>query len=83
MRQRRRRRRRRWWRRRSVPLLQRALDVPQRAAGRAHLDDLELHPPARCGSGRRRRWRRRREATAAAAAASGIAIARLLSGVLL
>jgi hypothetical protein len=79
MRQRRRRRRRRWWRRRSVPLLQRALDVPQRAAGRAHLDDLELHPPARCGSGRRRR----REATAAAAAASGIAIARLLSGVLL
>jgi hypothetical protein len=80
MRQRRRRRRRRWWRRRSVPLLQRALDVPQRAAGRAHLDDLELHPPARCGSGRRRR---RREATAAAAAASGIAIARLLWGVLL
>lgn len=64
-----------------MPLLQRGLDVAQRAAGRAHLDDLDLHPPAPrkveveveeerghcCGGGR---------------ASSAIAIARLLSGAL-
>jgi len=55
----RRRRRRRRGRRRRVPRLQPARDVAQRAAGRAHLDDLELHPSARRGNGGGRALRRR------------------------